>query len=179
MHDQSRGRDIAQALAVCAAAASRRWRAERERQEVRDAQQIAGERGGRRDGQSVVHDDLEADDALARCRARAAELEDDGIEPLEQEIQQQPERHAEAAHERGSDAARVGHHQPDQPIEQKRVEPRAQARGTQLEQYALGRLGGHDRVEHLAAISRRLRPDDDRVGDQVVNALPPLAEDEQ
>ena len=70
--------------------------------------------------------------------------------------------------------------EPNQPIEQERVEPRAQARRTQLEQYALGRLGGHDRVEHVVRHRPRvLRLDDDRVGYKIVNALLPHAENEQ
>jgi hypothetical protein len=99
VHDERRGGEIAEALAVLPQQYRYDRRAEQGRQEIGGAQQIARERCRRRDWQPIVHDDFDSDDALTRGRSRAAELEGDGIEPFEQEEKDQPEAGAEAAHE--------------------------------------------------------------------------------
>ena len=69
--DQGGRRDVAEALVVAPQQHADDGKAKTKRQEIGDAQQVARDRRRRRHGQSVVHDDLEVEHALARRRAGA------------------------------------------------------------------------------------------------------------
>ena len=69
----------------------------------------------------------------------------------------------------------------DHPVDGERVEARAQASRTQLEQDAFGRLGGDDSVQYSPGHSGAHCSgfDDEGVGNLVVQTLPRFAEDEE
>ncbi len=83
--DQSRGRQIAEALEVTAREQAHGGEAVQEREEVRHAQEISGQGGCRCHGQPIVHYDLQSQGALAGGGAPARQLECHGVEPFEQE----------------------------------------------------------------------------------------------
>ena len=72
IEDQGRGRQISEALEVAPHEHADDRESVQERKKIRCAQQVAGERGGGRDRQAVVHDHLQPERALAGARAPAA-----------------------------------------------------------------------------------------------------------
>ena len=105
-----------------------------ERQEIGDAQQVACERRGRRDGQSVVHHDFQSEHALAGRRRPAAELEEDRVQPFEPRKRRSARspgpRRPDGSVNTRDDGQR---HPADQQVDQVRVEAGRQARRTQLD----------------------------------------------
>jgi hypothetical protein len=82
--------------------------------------------------------------------AGRTQLEHDGIQPFERENQDQPERDADASHDRDDHRGGVDDGEPDDPVHDERVVARTETRRTQFEQDAFGCLAGNDRVENVA-----------------------------
>ena len=132
--------------------------AEAEGQEIRGAEQVPRDRRGGGHRQSVLHDDLEPERALARRGARGPQLEHDRIDPLQGEQQDQPEGHADLADEKIADGGRVEDDETDAPVDQERVEADHHTGRPQFQQDAFRRLGGHDRIEGGNGAQVTLRP---------------------